>query len=380
MIIEIRQAGFVNKGAELMLHAVVQKLRERYPDAKLTMAPDYGGADDTFEKMRALNLYPKAWYRRRGIDFGRLAFIMPNNIFKSYGLVSPSDVDVVIDAAGFSYSDQWGVETSKELSHSSKTWKKAGVKLIMLPQALGPYSNPTLKKYVKLWVENADLICPREVDSYKYLTDLVGVQEKIKMFPDFTNLVKGTLPSNYDSTDKSAALIPNYRMIDKTSGPESKAYLPFMIRCAKQLVAKGQKPFILVHEGENDMLLAESISEAAGGIPIVRETNPLHIKGILGTCDLTIGSRFHGLVSALSQGIPSLATGWSHKYARLFEDYEFKDGIVSVLDSDNELNIKINLLIETQCHLKQKLNDRSEVLKKISEEMWNAVFSEIEKS
>ena len=381
MIIEIRQAGFVNKGAELMLHAVVQKIRTRYPDAKLTMAPDYGGASDTFNKMKELDLYPKAWLWRRGIDFGQFAELIPKHLLKKYGLVLTSEVDIVIDAAGFSYSDQWGSNSSRELSASSAKWKKNGTKFIMLPQAFGSFEKDNIAKYVKKWAKNADLIFARELDSYNYLLKLVGRQNKIHMYPDFTNLVEGTLPKGYDSSDKRIALVPNYRMIDMTNKEQSEAYLPFMIRCAKYLVEQEQKPFLLIHEGANDLMLAEKISEAVGGIPIVMETNPLYIKGILGTCDATIGSRFHGLVSALSQGVPSLATGWSHKYLRLFEDYNFKDGIVSVLDSDIELHRKINILIkaETAEPLKKQLEEVSSVLKEKTEDMWKIVFSEIDK-
>jgi colanic acid/amylovoran biosynthesis protein len=380
MIIEIRQAGFVNKGAELMLHAVVQKLRERYPEAKLTMAPVYGGADDTYEKMANLKLYPKAWLWRKGFDFGRFAVFIPERLRKLYGLVLTEEIDVVIDAAGFSYSDQWGVRSSKELSVSSALWKKNGTKLVMLPQALGPYKKDDIEKYVRKWAANADLIFPREHDSYKYLTDIVGEQDKIKLSPDFTNLVKGTLPEHYDASNKRIAIVPNYRMIDKTGAVESEAYLPFLIRTAKYLVENETKPFLLVHEGANDQMLAEKVSEAVGGIPIVKETNPLHIKGILGTCDATIGSRFHGLVSALSQGVPSLATGWSHKYQRLFEDYGFSEGLVSVTDSDEVLKGKVDLLIRenSSVALREKLNERSEELKRLSEEMWCLVYSMID--
>src|SRR5690554_5862003 len=162
MIIEIRHAGFVNKGAELMLNAVVQKLRARYPEAKLTMAPDYGGAADTFGKMAELRLYPKAQFRRKGFDFGQLAVLIPKKLRTMYGLVLSREIDVVIDAAGFAYSDQWGVKNSKELSVSSALWRRNGTKLIMLPQALGPFKKGNIDRYVRRWAENADLIFPRE--------------------------------------------------------------------------------------------------------------------------------------------------------------------------------------------------------------------------
>ena len=382
MIIEIRKAGFVNKGAELMLHAVVQQLRSRYPEAKLTMPPLMGGAPDTFEKMQALNLYPKAWLLRKGIQFGQLGKLAPTKLRRAYGIILDEEVDVVVDAAGFSYSDQWGIGSSRELARSSDNWKKKGTKLILLPQALGPYKKNSIDKYVRRWVDNADLIFPRESDSYSYVTEVVGEQDKIKMYPDFTNLVEGTLPLGYDSSDKRVAIVPNYRMVDKTNGNESEAYLPFLIRVAKYLVKKGAKPFLLVHEGANDQMLAEQVSEAVGGIPIVKETDPLHIKGILGTCDFTVGSRFHGLVSALSQGVPSLATGWSHKYKRLFEDYGFGEGLVSVTDSDEALHGKLEVLInpDSASKLRIQLNRQSEELKGLSRDMWVKVFAVIDEA
>lgn len=382
MIIEIRKAGFLNKGAELMLHAVVHQVRERYPNAKLTMPPVMGGADDTFEKMQVLRLYPKAFLWRKGIEFGEFAKFLPNKLLKRYGIILNRDVDVVLDAAGFAYSDQWGVSSSHELAKCSSKWRANGTKFILLPQAMGPFKSKNIDRYVKKWSANADLIFPRESDSYRYLTELVGEQKKIKMYPDFTNLVEGTLPEGYDASEKKIAIVPNYRMVDKTSKAESEAYLPFLIRTASYLVAEGAKPFVLVQEGTNDQMLAEKVSEAVGGIPIVKETDPLHIKGILGTCDATVGSRFHGLVSALSQGVPSLATGWSHKYQRLFEDYNFEEGLVSVTDSDEILHKKLGLITasESAKKLRDQLQQTSTELKKLSQEMWEQVFAVIDEA
>lgn len=196
------------------------------------------------------------------------------------------------------------------------------------------------------------------------------------MAPDFTNLIDGIVPDGFNSVENRFCIVPNYRMLDKTSKEQSEAYLPFMISCAKYLKGKDQKPFILVHEGANDLMLAQKISNAVGGVNIITETHPLKIKGILGACSGTIGSRFHGLVSALSQGVPSLATGWSHKYNMLFTDYGFEDGLMDVFMSNEQIKEKIDLIIEPiyKENIKKTIIQKSEKLKKESQRMWDDVF------
>lgn len=39
MLIEVRGTSFVNKGAELMLHAILQKVGDAFPDACFAMSP-----------------------------------------------------------------------------------------------------------------------------------------------------------------------------------------------------------------------------------------------------------------------------------------------------------------------------------------------------
>jgi len=269
------------------------------------------------------------------------------------------------------------IAISGELANSSKRWKKNGTRVILLPQAFGPFKGSKIQKYIKEAVSNTDLVFARERISYEHLVGVVGEYSSLKMAPDFTNLIEGEVPKNFDRVNCKFCLVPNYRMIDKTSNEQSEAYLPFMIRCVKYLVGKGQKSFILVHEGENDLLLADAISKAVGGfLPIVKEENPLRIKGILGVCEGTIGSRFHGLVSALSQGVPSLGTGWSHKYQELFDDYGFSAGLLDVSCSVQELYEKLDLVIDSNSKeiIKARILRNSETLKIQSERMWAEVL------
>lgn len=378
MIIEIRKAGFVNKGAELMLHAALQKLRARYPDATYVMAPTPAKAEQPFRKLVQLGFYPKAWLWRYGIQWGTLANFAPRPLREMYGVVLDKEVDVVIDAAGFAYSDQWGENPCAELAQSTRRWKKSGTRVILLPQALGPFESEKNQAAMKSVVQNVDLIFPRERVSYEHLTRLVGEQAKIKQSPDFTNLVSGVLPPGFDVEQNRFCIVPNCRMLDKTDQKTREAYLPFLITCTRYLLKKNAKPFVLVHEGKDDQRLAEQLSAAVGGIPIVQESGALEIKGILGACSGTLGSRFHGLVSALSQGVPALATGWSHKYQMLFEDYGFPDGLVEVTTDEAEIQRKIDLVTDDAERIKTLIQSRTDQLKQQSERMWQEVFAVID--
>ena len=374
MLIEIRKAGFVNKGAELMLHAVLQKIQKACPEGKFVMAPFRAAP---YIKRAQLGLLQKAWLWRYRLQWGGLGALVPKKIRQMYGVVLDSEINIVLDVAGYAHGDQWGSRSCDELANSCKRWHKQGTKVILLPQALGPFTSARIKDRIMRVVDNIDLIFPRDTISYQHLTEVVGVRSNIIIAPDFTNLLEGILPSDFDVDKNKFCIIPNYRMIDRTSPEQSAAYLPFMVKCAQYLLAKRLKPFLLVHEGYNDLKLARQINEAThGSMAIVQESHPLKIKGILGACEGTIGSRFHGLVSALSQGVPSLSTGWSHKYRTLLNQYGFDDGFADIMEKDENIFRKIDLITEPSSRKKiqTEIINKSNDLKAQTGMMWEKVF------
>jgi colanic acid/amylovoran biosynthesis protein len=104
MNIQIDSVGFVNRGAELMLHAIIDKVRQQYPNANLVWGKN--NKNCTFRDISGLGIYQKFTLEKFKIPLHKIAHILHANI-KGYGLVYQNDVDVLLDAGGFQFGDQW---------------------------------------------------------------------------------------------------------------------------------------------------------------------------------------------------------------------------------------------------------------------------------
>ncbi len=370
----MEKVGFVNKGAELMLHAIMQTVSANISDVKFVMKPIKNKS--TYCQRGKLGIYQKLEFSRLGIC-NPVFKLIPKDFRDNYGMVVDSELDAVINAAGFSYGDQWGPNSTTTTARKMKKWTHNGTKVILLPQAFGPFSTPKIRKGIREMVNNADLIYARDPKSYANLIEVAGSMPNIKMSPDFTNLVVGAVPDYFSHELGDLCIVPNSKMIDKTKEETSTAYLPFLIKSISILKEKGFRPFFLIHEGMGDLHIAEEANrQFSDNLNIIMEPDPIMIKGIIGECKGMIGSRFHGLVSALVQNVPSIGTGWSHKYQMLFESYNISEGLVAPSISHEELEIIIDSFFMEPNNQKivkeiaaQSTRQKNEVLS-----MWNEVM------
>ncbi len=373
MLIEVRGAGFVNRGAELMLRAALHAVSQAFPEAHFAMAP--AGTNDFDERAR-LGLYQKVWIRRFGLQWGRLGWAIPRKLRQCYGLVLDEELNVVLDASGFSYSDQWGDGPTLALASCLRRWKRRRTKLILLPQALGPFTSRSIRKAFAFVVENADVVFARDDISYRHVIELVGERDNVAKAPDFTCLLPGIPPADPDRFCGRFCLVPNSRMMDKVSQDRSSLYPSFCVRCVNCLIDAGQRPFILIHEGDDDIKLAQRVvAELGQPIDIVSEKDALRIKGIIGLCAGLIGSRFHAIVNALSQGVPALAAGWSHKYEMLVGEYGVPDCCVPLSIDQEALKEKIGGLIapDRRKLLVATIDKMSAIHRQSTKQMWKKV-------
>jgi len=375
MIIEIRGTGTYNKGAELMAHAILEHFRQKDDSnsTKFVVTRRFG----TYQERTNLGMYTKLPTSR----FDRSKFIkfLISSSRLVHGFVREEEIDIIIDASGFAYSDQWGPGPAERLVKQIQARQRRGSnKLILLPQAFGPFTSDRTQSAFKEIQESADLIFAREEESYNYIKSLDGCLNNLRIAPDFTNMVQGIVPQTWKSNSSCVLIIPNTRMLDKTDPQNSQNYLKFLCNCINETIKRGLQPTLLLHSPE-DNCFVQLLREQQATLNVVYESNPLNIKGIIGTAYFVIGSRFHALVNAFSQGVPAIGTGWSHKYTYLFQEYGCPHLLLPVQASPVTISNTFDSLTEGQSRLKlvEQIFKNGKELKQAVHAMWREVDSVI---
>jgi len=374
MKIQLDGTNTLNKGAELMLYAMVEQVEKQHPNAKV-----YYNCNDAKEKYFRIES-PLIIKKRFGLKYGRYPFAilsrlqLPHTFFSSkYPL---KNIDLVLDGAGFQFSDQWNYSKKRlnALEHYYKKLKSYGTKIILLPQAFGPFETEEGKRAVKIINTYVDVIIAREKVSYEMVIKAGADANKVWIYPDFTLLVKGSYPEEYDKMQNGICIIPNEKMVTHTSSG-SKSYLNFMVKVIVELQESDKKVFLLNHEGEGDLKLCHIINEQLKSpIPIVSGLNGKEVKGVIGKSHMVVSSRFHGVASALSQGVPCLATSWNHKYEMLFNDYDQKDKILDLEGTWETESVKIKNMLSSIPEISKVLREKKKVLNAKISEMWNKIW------
>ena len=317
MIVEVRPGPMTNKGGELILRTVVDRLGGRWDLAVEHWIGPYSARS-------RLGLLQKLWWKRLGPLAGLPGQVVPSAIRRSYGLVSEGDVDAVLDASGYGYGDKFGPERTERAAANARRWRRKGIPHILLPQAFGPFTSPRIQRAARSLISQADLVFARDRVSLEAIVSLDVPGAEARLAPDITVSIAGHPPTpSGEAGTPIGFIVPNEKMLQVAGHGAGEAYLAFLASAAVELRARAVNPVLLVHETSGgDRQLAEAASGMVpGGVPVLEEEDPIRLKGLIGTGVVLVGSRFHALLAALSQGVPVIATGWSHKYPALLEDY-----------------------------------------------------------
>lgn len=327
MLVEIRGVGTHNKGAELMLQVVLEQIKAAAPDTQFVVERWFGSYEDR-AKYQLRTVLPEG-----GIRSKLIRKLASPSLRGAYGLVDPNDIEAVVDASGFAFGAQWGTQNLSYLARRASDWRRRKIPTVFLPQAWGPFETAEQKRFAGEAIANLDLVFAREQTSLDHLQTLSVNTDHVHRRHDFTNLASGIVPAGLNLPERFACVVPNIRMLDKAAADQQTGYIDFLCASIKRLEQNQIQPLFLFHERVQDESVAEKVHARLGReLETITSSCPRELKGIIGKSMLVLGSRFHALVGSLCQGVPVVATSWSHKYEELVREYGVPELVVSPTD------------------------------------------------
>ena len=237
------------------------------------------------------------------------------------GHVSADRLTGLLDCSGYAYGDVWTTRRIVERRKYYRELRRRGIGIAVLPQAFGPFEREDMAEESRALLDLCDLVYARDKDSLAHLQGLgLAKGVKLRLAPDITNLVEGVVPADAGEWRNRVCIVPNARMLDRTSDEHGKTYLDFMLAMVATIRDLGCEPWLVLHES-NDAELASHINSKLGEPLPLLDADAVETKGIFAASRAVVASRYHALISSLSSGTPVMAMSWSHKYERLFEEY-----------------------------------------------------------
>lgn len=169
---------------------------------------------------------------------------------------------------------------------------------------------------------------------------------------------------------RPVGICPNTIVLDKCR-KKGIPYISFLRDIITELFDRGYAPILIPHSyrplttgmHNNDRALCKAVLE---GLPkeigifyVDADLNSRQLRSLVGRLHLLIASRFHSMVSALSQGVPPITYGWGNqKYLEVLEEFGVPDLCVPA-DQMNKTAFKTTLDI-----VEKRYNELSARIKK----------------
>lgn len=197
---------------------------------------------------------------------------------------------------------------------------------VFFPQSFGPFEvrgeNPIVKRIQKHL--SRSVVFARETTSLEALVSL-GIEAIL--WPDICLLYsfksKDVISPLrwYFPRNKHVIVIPNMRLYDYYPSEIVESFYKSLL---KGLIALEIPTILLMHSLDDApiflLLKTEFLDHNRFLFPFDKELSPNEIETIIKSYGaVVVSGRYHGLVVSLRNYIPSIATGWAHKYEDLFE-------------------------------------------------------------
>ena len=324
-----------NKGAQAMTFAVVNAVKQHYPEASVYLLSAMD-ARRPREEQDNLQFSILPWDLRMKLRcFPGGKWVFKNKYFsdaeEKQMWTQVQTADLVVDVSGFCLSSQFSNIKIIDYLMNIHLFKGFNVPIVLFPQSFGPFEfkgplAPLLKRAIKTYLRYPKQIFARETEGQNLLSQLSiidNVQQSLdtvirlpKPAPEM--IWKQPILFDVPTIQKGAVgIIPNQKIIVKNTSNDLYGLYEQMI---ERLLAHDRIVYLLRHSFEDLAIIIEIKQRFEGNERVVVLGEDYHspqLVDVIAQFDFVIASRYHALVHAFKCYVPAVVLGWAVKYQEL---------------------------------------------------------------
>jgi polysaccharide pyruvyl transferase CsaB len=234
------------------------------------------------------------------------------------------ECDALVFPGGSIFQDSTSVGSAFYYEDLVSSAKKAGKKVLLLGQGVGPLSNFLSKQKTKGAFNAADAVTVRDPGSMQVLKDL-GVTRPMRVTADSSFLLP--VPASTTLSDEGGFNVGNMKAVGIAPRPvkgKGRDISGLFGEFCKLLYQSGSMPVLISMDKNEDTPLIDEISKKQGGkVPDLRKlTTPMQIQERIARMDSVVAMRLHAGILAATVNVPALMISYDPKvaaYARIME-------------------------------------------------------------
>jgi colanic acid/amylovoran biosynthesis protein len=317
--------------------------------------------------LKRYSLFYKLYYLIKGYD--KKAYADSVAYYK--------DVDLILDISGYGLGSDWDDYEVESYLHRIMYAKAFGINIYLLPQSFGPFEYKSIKgkiikRKIKKWLQYPTLIFAREHDGYSILTKDFNLKNVKKSYDlvlsnkgiDLNNIyVKTPELCVPDILDNSVAIIPNTQNEKYGNTNEIQE---LYVQIIGLLRSEGKNVYILRHSNQDLDSCKRTKARFEEDEKVILLTNDyscIEFNSFIPKFDFVVASRFHAVVHAYKNCVPSVTLGWAVKYSELHETFQQEQFVFNIRDSFstdaiiNSIKYMIQNYLKEKKRIKTQLND-----------------------
>lgn len=330
----------LNYGSMMMCENTIHYLSKILPNANFVVLSDF--AEETEDRLKSAAGCNNISVRRRTLPTpivkrisNKMSFIVDQVMLRYRNLNKVLDgCNVVIVLGGDDIAEYYGIVRLADILLRLRYLKKAGKKVYLLGQTIGPIHSWRLP--LAKWVlPKMDRIYHRGPISYNYVTNVLGIKGNSFVSADLAFLDLARQDSDCDVAKYN--IEPRRYITFVPSGFWSsychnyRTYFEGLLNMRNYLLEKCQrlnfKLVLLPHvlrTSDDRSLVRQMIGSSARNRELVAITDvllPHEARTILGSSYFVVTQRMHGAISSLQKGVPAICLSYSRKFSEVVSSY-----------------------------------------------------------